>query len=128
MNNNTGMIKQYNTQNQTLLDFKQAVGCQYCIFSAKEYNGRLYMRIPTSSTTAELWCTDGTITNTIQLQPTNAISPGNPSGFTVYDGSLYFTANFTAEGIELWKLTDSTSLLPPTFNLISDKKIYPNPC
>ncbi len=124
--NNNGMLIKYDVQNHVATDIKQFNLDPYGITSMIEYNGYLYFSAYRSGN-YELWRTDGSIANTIQLLPPNAVNSGSPSSFTEYDGSLYFAANFMNEGLELWKLTDSTTLLPPMFNVVNKNSIYPNP-
>ena len=123
---NTGLLKKIHSQTHQVTDIKQFSPDPYLSYQFYVYNGYLYMRAYRSGN-YELWRTDGTPNNTIQLTAANATSSGNPINFIEYNGSLYFAASFTDAGHELWKLTDSTTMLPPYFELLSAPKIYPNP-
>jgi len=47
------------------------------------------------------------------------------SNLTVFDGSLYFSANYNSNGAELWKFTtDNLSVSEPQ---IIELNLYPNP-
>ncbi len=58
----------------------------------------------------ELWKTDGTADGTVLVKDINATAKGssNPSGFTKFNGVIYFQANDGVNGNELWK-TDGTT-------------------
>ncbi|MFN7564996.1 MAG: ELWxxDGT repeat protein, partial [Prosthecobacter sp.] len=75
------------------------------------YNGLLYFAAnngPGGSGT-ELWRTDGTNAGTVLVSDVNPGSTNSsPANFTVAGGHLYFTAQTTAAGIELWK-SDGTA-------------------
>ncbi len=81
------------------------------------FNNALYFSASDGSTGVELWKTDGTEGGTVRVKD---IAPGvgsiggileplssSPSGFTVFNNALYFSADDGATGIELWK-TDGT--------------------
>lgn len=123
---NTGMLKRFDVLNNTVENIKQFNSDPYSTYRMYEYNEWLYLRAY-GLDNHELWRTDGTTANTIQLLPQGATKPGNPSQFIEFNGSLYFSANFDDSGMELWKLTDSTSMLPPTFQEVSRANIFPNP-
>lgn len=72
-----------------------------------EYNGHLYFQGQTEANGRELWVTDGTPTGTYLLKDIAAgTGNGDPRGFTVFDGRLFFSAK-DANGEELWA-TDGT--------------------
>ncbi|PKP22799.1 MAG: hypothetical protein CVU05_02455 [Bacteroidetes bacterium HGW-Bacteroidetes-21] len=91
-----------------------------------EYNGYLYFA-PYTTNGYELYRTDGTETGTTLLAPSIApnTSPLDNSTAVVFNGSLYFLANFDSNGAELWKLTDSTTNV--VFEQMSNTNLYPNP-
>src|SRR5690554_7299454 len=73
-----------------------------------EYNGKLYFAANDGTNGRELWVTDGTEVGTHKIAPD--ISPNSGpfasfSGFIVFDNALYFNANYTSVGNELYKLT-----------------------
>jgi len=123
---NTGKLCKVNLTTNQIEDIMQFNSDPYSTFHAYEYNDYLYFRVYRNSQ-YELWRTDGTTQGTMQLLPSGATKSGNPILFGEYNGSLYMSADFDNNGNELWKLTDSTSILPPTFELVSDINIYPNP-
>jgi ELWxxDGT repeat protein len=123
---NTGLLKKIHSLTHQVADVMQFSADPYGTYQMYEYNGYLYFRAYRLGN-YELWRTDGTTNNTIQLTITNATNSGNPLYFTEYNGSLYFAGSFNNAGIELWKLTDSTTILPPTLELVSQPNIYPNP-
>jgi len=105
--------------------------CNSDYFNFTEYNGKLYFVANNDNTidNFQIWVTDGTSENTVMVQPnitsnTNALVIGlNP--LHVFDGSLYFIANFDENGRELWKLT--TEGLDVNDLTKSEVKLYPNP-
>src|SRR6266853_1734002 len=81
------------------------------------FNNALYFSASDGSTGVELWKTDGTEGGTERVKD---IAPGvgsiggileplssSPSGFTVFNNALYFSADDGVSGRELWK-TDGT--------------------
>ena len=76
----------------------------------------------------QIWVTDGTNAGTQQLTNTGTINV--PTGVTafqpiVYNNEIYFGGNYPTQGVELWKITDSTL---SNGNFDSDNFIvYPNP-
>ncbi len=95
-----------------------------------KYNNKLYFKSERRETIDEweLWESDGTPAGTQKIQP--AVSPNpNPLNNTYqileFDGSLYFSANYDANGQELWKLsTENLSIEDVDAAHIG---IYPNP-
>ncbi|MHB8624009.1 MAG: ELWxxDGT repeat protein [Sulfuricaulis sp.] len=60
---------------------------------------------------AEPWKTDGTTAGTVMVKDVNPAAGvgSSPSGFTVLNEALYFSANDGVSGVELWK-TDGTAV------------------
>ena len=83
-----------------------------------------------SSIIFDLWVSNGTQQGTIKIAPPIApnIAPliENQRNFTVVNNSLFFTASFTSNGNELWKLT-AANLSTSQFNSENEIKVYPNP-
>ena len=81
----------------------------------------------------ELWKSDGTEAGTILLQDINPSTEqyGNgssPKNFFVHDNKLYFSANDSTVGEELWVLEESAlSVKKENLNLFSKMSVYPNP-
>jgi len=81
------------------------------------FNNALYFSASDGVTGVELWKSDGTVGDAVQVKD---IAPGvgsvggiqaplssSPSGFTVFNNALYFSADDGVSGRELWK-TDGT--------------------
>lgn len=100
-----------------------------------QYKKYTYFMGQSASGDIQLWQTDGTAINTKIVAP--AISPiANPlnNGIrffnTAKDSSMYFTANYDFTGLELWKITDTTShpnSIASTTGSTANVRIYPNP-
>lgn len=64
-----------------------------------------------SGSNAQLWVTDGTTSGTVEVKPDNAtvLDPLDDgfghSELVEHDGALYFKAEYTLDGRELWKVT-----------------------
>jgi ELWxxDGT repeat protein len=97
--------------------------------SYREYKGNLYFGTgdgayfpPTKGN--ELWKYDG-----INLSMMPEICPGRfgsrPSDYIVHNGYLYFTAQDTTYGNELYRLYDPTSVVNTRFD--GELKLFPNP-
>jgi len=88
------------------------------------FNGKLYFQADDGAHGPELWVSDGTANGTQLLKDINTAhndTAGSfPSGFTTYNGKLYFNAADSAHGYELW-VTDGTTA---GTNLVAD--IYPD--
>lgn len=97
----------------------------------KIYNGKLYFvaNMGGSDITIEqeLWETDGTALGTNMIGPIVQISPGYVrQGFTEYNGSLYFSADYLNIGNELWKFT-TVPIAVKDVTKDHSVNIYPNP-
>ncbi len=88
-------------------------------------NNKLYFQ----HNSQQIWVTDGTNSTTQQLTNTGEIDV--PIGVTVFqpivfNDAIYFDGNYPTQGVELWKITDTTlsmeNFMPS--NIIT---IYPNP-
>ena len=80
-----------------------------------EFDGKLYFTANDGKNGGELWVSDGTAEGTqlvADIRPgssDNGFAYGSfPSGFTEFNGELYFTANDGENGEELW-VTDGTA-------------------
>lgn len=101
-----------------------------------EYNGELYFRGSTSSS-IELWKTDGTPTGTVSVKNFEDATNGAPSFIstsgksilgTVYNGLLYFYVNRGGNG-ELWKTdgtTANTELVRSSLKNIAEMMVFNN--
>ncbi len=99
----------------------------------KVYKNKLYFTAAINLNDTQLFVSDGTDTGTHILAPTVATN-SNPlgvnifKGFTEMDGKLYFAANYTGNGAELWSLEDTTK--PVSVKNVASAaaiSIYPNP-
>lgn len=72
------------------------------------WNGVVYFQGQDQTNNREVWRTDGTTAGTYMLKDINTLN-SYPTGFTPFNGALYFQANGPASGTgELWK-TDGTA-------------------
>jgi ELWxxDGT repeat protein len=79
--------------------------------------------------TQQIWVTDGTNSGTQQL--TNTGTPNVPTGVAafqpiIYNSEIYFGGNYPTQGVELWKITD-TSLSTQEIASAQQLSLYPNP-
>lgn len=95
----------------------------HVFFQASDSTGSIYQ--------SRLWVTDGTGTNTRIIAPPSSIVDSSLAGIAmsniIYNGSLYFPANFDGTGIELWSLRDTTGTSTITKVSQDILTIYPNP-
>jgi ELWxxDGT repeat protein len=93
------------------------------------YNNLLYFNASDGSSNGDdLWVTNGTAGAT-KIAPQGNTTPAplmNSGGFKTYNGSLYFGANYDANGAELWRVTTSGIGIAEKEKL-NDWLIYPNP-
>jgi ELWxxDGT repeat protein len=81
----------------------------------------------------QLWISDGTAAGTKVIAPAVAsvtAPTGQTSEFFMFDqdSSLYFAANYTSGGIELWKLKDTTGQSVGIASIAEASfALYPNP-
>jgi ELWxxDGT repeat protein len=77
------------------------------------FNGKVFFNADDGSSGVELWKSNGGplgAGNTEQVADINSgASSSSPTGFTVFDGELWFRATRAGSGEELWK-TDGTTL------------------
>ena len=122
----TNMLKDINT---SASGFPFTPGSELLYF--KELNNRFYFAADEGNNGFELWSSDGTSAGTIKhAYPAASGNPNNPLAytrhFTVYNGDLYFAANYDGSGIELWKFNPSPTSVESVQKNI-DFNIYPNP-
>ncbi len=95
---------------------------QFAGRSFEEFNGKLYFFATTGAAGQELWSYDGTTaTLAADILPGNGSSYaggeyGLPSGFTEFDGKLYFVANDGVNGAELWSYDGTNAALAADIN------------
>lgn len=112
----TKIVKDINTTDALLVVKSFLIYNDYLCFPAWGDNGM------------ELWVSDGTEDGTFVIAPDIApnFSPLGYSEWAIFNNSLYFNANYSSQGDELYKLT-----IPSAVNIISPEKenfnIYPNP-
>lgn len=91
----------------------------YELFSTGTF---LLLDVETATTGNELWRSDGTSANTVQLKDINAGSlSSNPSKFYLFNNHILFAATDASHGEEIWE-TDGTS-----GGTILLKDIFPGP-
>jgi len=93
-----------------------------------EFNGFLYFPASTPEGGLELYRTDGTANGTVKLSPPIApnTNPITQPQFTILNNKLFFSANFTSHGEELWMLTEQGSFVPMN-GIGQTVKVFPNP-
>ena len=76
----------------------------------------------------EIWVTDGTNSFLQRITGNNTNTANRPYAFKLieYNNELYFTADSSSQGYEIWKITDSTlsSANSQNHKIVS---IFPNP-
>ncbi|HTO37249.1 MAG TPA: T9SS type A sorting domain-containing protein [Brumimicrobium sp.] len=95
-----------------------------------EYNGLLYFSATNGVDGDELWVSDGTEAGKQKITPsfaTGCCPLYDHEEFYIYNNELYFMANFTNIGYELYKLStpDISSVKEHTKQ--ANFKVYPNP-
>jgi len=75
-----------------------------------EFNGELFFQAYDDTYGEEMWKTNGTAAGTVLVKDINLNGNANPSGFTEYEGTLYFFARTTSGGYYYYYLykTDGT--------------------
>lgn len=77
--------------------------------SLYNFNGTLVFGATDGSSGVELWKSDGTAGNTVQVKDIRSGTSGStPLNFIAYNGKVYFTATDGSTGFELW-VSDLTS-------------------
>src|SRR5690554_6334303 len=100
-------------------------------FSLTVYNNRLYYVADSVEDDVRLYESDGTAAGTVLIEPTNTTqfapldAPLKPEFFE-FKGYLYFSAEFTTIGMELYRLKSETLVGVQTQEMIAFKA-YPNP-
>ncbi|MDP5171499.1 MAG: T9SS type A sorting domain-containing protein [Bacteroidia bacterium] len=96
-----------------------------------QYGTNLYFTASTNASDRQLYQSDGSPAGTQIIAPASATN-SNPmigsvfSLSALYQGDLYFSASFTAEGRELWRLSDSGTAIEEAA-IFQGMKIFPNP-
>jgi ELWxxDGT repeat protein len=95
------------------------------------YGANLYFTASSNGTDRHLYQCDGTASGTISIAPPSATNsnPMEGSGLSlsaIYHGDLYFTANFDSGGRELWRLSDSETVIEDT-ETNTHLHVFPNP-
>ena len=86
-----------------------------------------------NSQNRELWKSDGSSEGTALFQDINPLTlqygnGSNPHSFFVHNNTLYFSANNSVTGAELWKLEQSAlSIEKQEFNNLVNVSLFPNP-
>ena len=99
------------------------------------YKKRLYFVAMDAGGNKHIWKTDGTSANTVKVAPTTAINPdpvylslSNTLYYNPTDSSVYFAANYTGIGRELWSMKDtSTPAAIHNTTVNNTFRIFPNP-
>lgn len=98
------------------------------------YKNKLYFIGETAPGDTGVYVSDGTDTGThVLLNPSgtnaNAFTVNAFHGFVEMNGVLYFGANYSSNGAELWSLEDTTKPVSVANNskLVDEVKLYPNP-
>lgn len=90
------------------------------------YGNNIYFTAETDLFGRELWVYDGTSATMISDMVPGSFG-SSPSGFTIFNNRLYFSAADTAHGFELRELTDPTLSIQNTSPEEATINIYPNP-
>lgn len=97
------------------------------------YKDKLYFTAAINPNDTQLYVSDGTDTGTHRIfnplgSNSNALAGSVFKGFTEMNGVLYFAANYTSNGAELWSIEDTTT--PVGVNTIAKAgmvSLSPNP-
>ena len=91
---------------------KELSNIGYQVQNQFDFNGFHYFTLDSGTDSVELWRTDGTANGTtlVDTDPTTT-DPNFPSGFTEVGNRIYFTANRTVTGRELFALTSTGSVV-----------------
>lgn len=90
-----------------LLDFAPSVQSFPAELTA--FNNLLYFQADNGTDGVELWCSDGTVSGTVQVADINPAGSSNPTELTAVNNQLFFQADGgNGSGIELW-LSDGTA-------------------
>lgn len=80
----------------------------YSNFWLTSFGSQTLFMLTTSSSTAELWKTDGTGPGTVLVKGLSPTSGYNDFGMTAFNGHVYFAASASGNNNELWR-TDGTT-------------------
>lgn len=101
-------------------------------FKYVNYNNNLYFIAYHNIKKSQLWTSDGTAEGTHIIMPDNVNNiKSNGSvvrsynDLVVFDGALYFKAEYDSKGLELWKYTSNS--LSTEDHEINEFVLYPNP-
>lgn len=123
----TELFQEFNSGNS------YGIPAPYRILPFEEYKGKLYFLAEDGTNGEELWVLDGKNDSTYKLVPNIAPNSdplrlgSNFEGFAKANGMLFFSANYTTNGVELYKVEDTTVLSIDPQLLIQDYRIFPNP-
>jgi len=123
--NGTVLVKDISPQGVQPFIFQEPVSYYF-----NEINGKLVFISSDSMYGEELWVTDGTTSGTQLLKDINSDTSYNNgsselSDFVMVGGKLYFTANDSTHGTELW-VTDGTTSGTQLFVDLDTYHGYPN--
>lgn len=90
------------------------------------FNDKLYFL--DGNNERKLWVTDGTDLGTYELAPSGSFFDplSDTTQLMVFQNALYLAANWSSQGSELWRITDS-SLSNTKIQMTSNLLIFPNP-
>ncbi len=96
------------------------------------HNNKLFFSAYAAPWEYELFCSDGTAEGTKVLQPLGAMKNGLQDASLFYgivksNGLLFFMAEYTSSGYELWALRDSTLAISNSTTQPNNITLYPNP-
>lgn len=96
-----------------------------------QYGANLYFTANTNASDRQLYQSDGSANGTNTIEPTSATNSNPMTGSifslsAIYQGDLYFTANFDTGGRELWRLSDSGTAIEDA-DVFQGIKVFPNP-
>lgn len=91
--------------------------CLHTMFGAAVYDQHLFFCGSSSSNGSgpELWISDGSTSGTFELADlrTDAGIGSSPGSFTLLNGKLFFIANTSGNGVELYMIDSTVAGLPP---------------
>lgn len=96
-----------------------------------QYGANLYFTASPNATDRQLYQSDGSANGTNIIAPADATNSNPMSGSllslsAIYQNDLYFTAHFTDNGRELWRLSDSGTAIEEA-DILQGMEVFPNP-